>query len=61
MTFTDFIYETGDFLEATIAIFPALGNTPNYIFIGIGIFGFFYWLNLQFKYNKAAIKNGTRK
>ena len=61
MTFTDFIYATGDFLEATIAILPTLGNIPNYIFIGIGAFGFIYWLSLQVKFNKAAVKNGTRE
>ena len=61
MTFTDFIYATGDFLEATISILPTLGNIPNYIFIGIGIIGFLYWMNLQLKYNKAAVKDGTRE
>ena len=61
MTFTDFIYATGDLLEASIAILPTLGNIPNYIFIGIGAFGFLYWLRLQIKYNKSAVKNGTRE
>ena len=61
MTFTDFIYATGDILEATIEVLPALGNIPNYIIIGIGAFGFLYWLNLQMKYNKAAIKDGSRE
>ena len=61
MTFTDFIYATGDFLEASIAILPTLGNIPNYIFIGIGALGFIYWLSLQVKFNKAAAKGENRQ
>jgi hypothetical protein len=61
MTFTDFIYATGDAFEAFFPEFSLLGNIPNYIFIAFGIFGFLYWLNLQIKYNKAAIRNNTRK
>jgi len=56
MTFTDFIYATGDILEATFAILPKLANIPNYVFIVVGVIGFLYWMNLQVKYNKAAAK-----
>ena len=56
MTFTDFIYATGDFFEATFTILPKLGNIPNYTFIVVGVIGFLYWMNLQVKYNKAAAK-----
>jgi hypothetical protein len=59
MTFTDFIYATGNVFEAFFTKFALLGNIPNYIFIAVGIFGFLYWLNLQVKYNKAAARNGT--
>lgn len=61
MTFTDFIYATGDLFEYSFAFLPTLGNIPNYIIIGIGAIGFIFWLNLQRNYNKAAIKNGTRE
>ncbi|RLD27581.1 MAG: hypothetical protein DRI54_00825 [Bacteroidetes bacterium] len=61
MTFTDFVYETGDILEATFTILPSLGNIPNYLFIGIGVIGFLYWMNLQVKYNKAASKGESRQ
>jgi len=61
MTFTDFVYETGDILEATFTILPSLGNIPNYLFIGIGVVGFLYWMNLQVKYNKAASKGESRQ
>ena len=57
MTFTDLVYATGDFLEATFVILPKLGNIPNYLFIAIGVIGFFYWMNLQVKYNRKA-RNG---
>jgi len=56
MTFTDFIYATGDLIETTYAFLPSLGNTPNYAFIIVGFIGFLYWMNLQIKYNKAASK-----
>lgn len=61
MTFTDLVYAAGDLFEATYTLLPTLGNIPNYLFIGIGIVGFFFWMNLQIKYNKAAVKNGTRE
>jgi len=61
MTFTDFIYATGDFLEATFTYLPSLGNIPNYAFIAVGIVGFLYWMNLQMKYNSAASKGEGRK
>jgi hypothetical protein len=61
MTFTDFLYSTADFFEAFFTKFALLGNTPNYIFIIVGVFGFLFWLSLQVKYNKAAVKNNTRK
>ena len=61
MTFTDFIFATGDFLEATFTYLPSLGNIPNYIFIVVGIVGFFYWMALQMKYNKVAARGEGRK
>jgi hypothetical protein len=61
MTFTDFVYAMQTFFEATFEILPILGNSPNYLFILIGIAGFFYWLNLQVKYNRAANRGEGRK
>jgi hypothetical protein len=61
MTFTDLVYTTGDILEATLTYLPVLGNIPNYLFIGIGVVGFFYWINLQVKYNKAAANGESRQ
>jgi hypothetical protein len=61
MTFTDLVYATGDLLEASFTFLPKLGNIPNYLFIGLGVVGFFYWINLQVKYNKAAAKGESRQ
>lgn len=61
MTFTDLVYATGDLLEASFTMLPKLGNIPNYLFIGLGVVGFFYWLNLQVNYNKAAAKGKSRQ
>ena len=61
MTFTDFVYATGDLLEATFTILPSMGNIPNYTFIVVGIIGFLYWMNLQLKYNKAAARGKGRQ
>jgi hypothetical protein len=34
---------------------------PNYLFLGLGFVGLFYWLNLQGKYNKKAEREGGIK
>ena len=54
MTFTDFIYATGDFLESTFTILPKIGNSFNYAVIVLGLVGLVYWLLLQKKLTKKA-------
>jgi hypothetical protein len=54
MTFTDFIYATGDFLESTFTILPKIGNSFNYAVIVLGLVGLAYWLLLQKKLTKKA-------
>lgn len=61
MTFTDFVYAAGDLLETALSYLPSLGNIPNYLFIGVGIVGFLFWMNLQVKYNKAASRGEGRQ
>lgn len=56
MTFTDFIYATGDFLESTFTILPEIGNSFNYAVIVLGLVGLAYWLLLQKKLTKKARK-----
>lgn len=56
MTFTDFIYATGDFLESTFTILPKIGNSFNYAVIVLGLVGLVYWLLLQNKLTKKARK-----
>lgn len=59
MTFTDFIYATGDFLESTFTILPKIGNSFNYVVIVLGLLGLAYWLIYQTKMTKKAEKDGT--
>lgn len=58
---TDFIYWLGDVFYVIFGLMEKLGNVPNYIFIVLGFFGLFYWLNLQKKYNKKAQELGGLK
>lgn len=60
MTFTDFIYATGDFLESTFTILTPVGNSFNYAVIVLGFIGLAYWLSYQVRMTKKAKKNGTR-
>ena len=59
MTFTDFIYATGDVLESTFKILPPIGNSFNYLVIALGFVGLAYWLIFQMKKTKQAEKDGT--
>ena len=60
MTFTEFIYATGDFLESTFAILPEVGNSFNYAVIVLGFVGLIYWLSYQVKMTAKAKKDHTR-
>jgi len=57
MTFTEFIYATGDFLESTFTILPKIGNSFNYAVIVLGFVGLIYWLLTQKKLSKKAREN----
>lgn len=59
MTFTDFIYATGDFLESTFTILTPVGNTFNYAVIALGFVGLAFWLIYQTKMTNKAKKDNT--
>ena len=49
---------TFDFILVPIGELPNIIN-PNYIFLAIGFIGLIFWLNMQYKYNKKADREGT--
>lgn len=51
---------TFDNILVPIGDLPDVVN-PNYLFLGVGFIGLFYWLNLQGKYNKKAEQEGGLK
>jgi hypothetical protein len=57
MTFTEFIYATGDFLESTFTILPKIGNSFNYFVIVLGFVGLIYWLITQKRLSNKAREN----
>jgi hypothetical protein len=59
MTWTEFVYALGDFIESTFVIIEKGGNTVNNFFIVVGFVLFFYWLKKQADYNKEAKEKGT--
>lgn len=59
MSWNDFVYGLGDFLEATFQILPTLGNLPNALFSLIIFGGLVHWMRQLGKYKKEAQRNGT--
>jgi len=59
MTWNDFVYGLGDFLEATFKILPTLGNLPNILFSLVIFFGLVYWIMELKKYKAIAKKEGS--
>lgn len=59
MTWNEFVYELGDFLEGTFTILPALGNLPNILFSLIIFGGLVYWIGELKKYKAIAKREGT--
>ena len=58
MTWNDFVYGLGDFLEATFQILPMLGNLPNILFSTIIFGGLVYWIMELKKYKVEAKRTG---
>lgn len=58
MTWNDFVYALGDFLEATFTILPALGNLPNILFTLVIFGGLVYWIKELGKYKEEAKRTG---
>ena len=58
MTWNDFVYGLGDFLEWTFQILPFLGNLPNVLFTLTIFGGLIYWLRELKKYKVEAKKVG---
>jgi hypothetical protein len=54
MNSTDFFWALGDLFQMTFTIFEFIGNKLNYLLIVFGFGGFFYWMNLQRKFNAEA-------
>ena len=44
----------GDIFQWTFGIFELIGNYFNGFLLISGFLGFFYWMNLQKRYNKEA-------
>jgi hypothetical membrane protein len=44
-------------LTSTFKFFEVVGNIFNYSLIVLGFFGFYYWMNLQKKFNDKASKD----
>jgi hypothetical protein len=54
MSSSDFFYAIGDFLTWTFGILEWVGNKFNYLLLGLGFVGMFYWLNIQKKLSDKA-------
>jgi hypothetical protein len=57
MTTNDIFYGLADLMQWTFGILEWVGDKLNYGLIALGFFGFFYWMNLQMKFNKEAENN----
>ncbi len=57
MNSSDIFYKIGGLLQDSFVFFEAVGNIFNYSVIVLGFFGFFYWMNLQKKFNDKAANN----
>ncbi|MFB6307022.1 MAG: hypothetical protein ABEH43_08565 [Flavobacteriales bacterium] len=57
----EIVMPLADFMQWTFKFLPYAGNMPNVIFLLAAIFGVFYWLRLQQKYNKKAEESGGLK
>jgi hypothetical protein len=59
MSSSDFFYAIGDFLTWTFGFFEWVSNKFNYLLLGLGFFGLFYWLFIQKKLSEKAAKNSN--
>jgi len=50
----DLIYGLGDFFVWTFKILPSLGNLPNFLFIGVLVGYFIYWMSQMRKHSRAG-------
>lgn len=57
MSSTDIFWGIGDLMTMTFGIFEVIGNSFNYMLLGLGFVGLFYWLNWQRKFNQQAENN----
>ena len=57
MSSSDIFYKIGGLLQDSFVFFEAVGNIFNYSVVVLGFFGFFYWMNLQKKFNDKAANN----
>ncbi len=50
-------YGIANFFQFIFGFYDIVGHFCNYLFIIVGFFGLFYWLNYQRKFNKEAENN----
>jgi hypothetical protein len=57
MSSSDIFYKIGGLLQDSFVFFESVGNIFNFSVIILGFFGFFYWMNIQKKFNDKASKD----
>jgi hypothetical protein len=51
---TEFVYNIGDLFTWSFGFFEFVQNHFNNLLILTGFFGFGYWMNVQYKFNKKS-------
>jgi hypothetical protein len=51
---TEVFYGLDDMFQTLFLFFDWVQNKANYLFLGLGFFGFFLWMNYQKKFNAKA-------
>lgn len=60
MNSSDFWYAVGDFFTETFKILPVLGDSVNWMFIGLIAMGLTIWMFMQAKYNAKEMKESGK-
>lgn len=54
MNSADFFWKLGDYFQSAFVFYEIVQNYFNYFLLGLGFFGFFYWMNIQRKLSSKA-------
>jgi hypothetical protein len=54
MNSADFFWKLGDLFERAFVFYEIVQNHFNYFLLGLGFFGFFYWMFIQIKLSSKA-------